>query len=37
MVLVSTNSMVAAWTIIQDVGDGFFGTEVPTSTISMRR
>ena len=28
-------SMVAAWTIIQDIGDGFFGTEVPTSTISM--
>ena len=29
------NSQLAAWTIIQDVGDGFFGTEVPTSTISM--
>ena len=27
-------SMIAAWTIIQDVGDGFFGTEVPTATIS---
>ena len=23
-----------AWTIIQDTGDGFFGTEVPTATIS---
>ena len=32
--LVSTKTMVAAWTIIQDVGMGFFGTEVPTSTIS---
>jgi hypothetical protein len=32
--LVSTKAMIAAWTIIQDVGDGFFGTEVPTSTIS---
>ena len=29
----SSNS-VAAWTIIQDTGDGFFGTEVPTATIS---
>ena len=28
-------SMTAAWSIIQDVGDGFFGTEVPTTTISM--
>ena len=28
-------SMIAAWTIIQDIGDGFFGTEVPTSTITM--
>lgn len=28
-------SYIAAWTIIQDVGMGFFGTEVPTSTISM--
>ena len=28
-------SMTSAWTIIQDVGDGFFGTEVPTTTISM--
>lgn len=27
------DSMIAAWTIIQDVGDGFFGTEVPTSTL----
>ena len=29
------DSKIAAWTIIQDVGDGFFGTEVPTTTISM--
>ena len=29
------NSQVATWTIIQDTGDGFFGTEVPTGTISM--
>ena len=29
------DSAVAAWTIIQDVGDGFFGTEVPTSTLTM--
>ena len=28
-------SEVAAWTIIQDTGMGFFGTEVPTATISM--
>ena len=27
--------MIAAWTIVQDVGDGFFGTEVPTMTITM--
>ena len=27
-------SMIAAWTIIQDTGSGFFGTEVPTVTIS---
>ena len=26
---------VAAWTIIQDTGTGFFGTEVPTATLSM--
>ena len=31
---VGAKSMVAAWTIIQDVGDGFFGTEVPTSTMT---
>ena len=31
---VAAQSMVAAWTIIQDTGGGFFGTEVPTSTIS---
>ena len=30
----SGTGRVAAWTIIQDVGMGFFGTEVPTSTIS---
>ena len=29
------DSQLGVWTIIQDVGDGFFGTEVPTSTISM--
>lgn len=29
------NSEIAAWTIIQDTGEGFFGTEVPTATISM--
>ena len=28
-----TDSKIAAWTIIQDIGDGFFGTEVPTSTL----
>ena len=28
-------SMTAAWTIIQDVGDGFFGTEVAVSTIML--
>jgi hypothetical protein len=33
-VYIGASSMVAAWTIIQDVGMGFFGTEVPTSTIS---
>ena len=31
----STRTQVAAWTIIQDVGMGFFGTEVPTSTVSL--
>lgn len=31
----NTDNMVAAWTIIQDTGDGFFGTEVPTATVSM--
>lgn len=34
-VYTGTNSMVAAWTIIQDVGDGFFGTEVPVSSIRL--
>ena len=31
--LAATDSKIAAWTIIQDIGDGFFGTEVPTSTL----
>ncbi len=31
----ATTGEVAAWTIIQDVGEGFFGTEVPTPTITM--
>ena len=31
----STKTRVAAWTIIQDVGMGFFGTEVPTATASL--
>ena len=31
----ATENEVAAWTIIQDIGEGFFGTEVPTATISM--
>lgn len=31
--LAATDSKIAVWTIIQDVGDGFFGTEVPTSTL----
>ena len=29
------NGMISAWTILQDVGSGFFGTEIPTSTITM--
>ena len=29
----NTNNMVSTWTIIQDTGDGFFGTEVPSATI----
>ena len=29
------DSQVGTWAIIQDTGDGFFGTEVPTATISM--
>ncbi len=28
-------SMIAAWAIVQDTGMGFFGTEIPTATISM--
>lgn len=31
--LAATDSKIAAWTIIQDTGMGFFGTEVPTSTL----
>ncbi len=30
------DSEVAAWTIIQDTGDGFFGTEVPTGTFETQ-
>ena len=30
-----TMNRVASWAIIQDTGMGFFGTEVPTATISM--
>ena len=30
------NTMVSTWAIIQDTGMGFFGTEVPTATISTR-
>ena len=33
----STRTRTAAWTIIQDVGMGFFGTEVPTSTVSLAK
>ena len=32
-----TDNEVAAWTIIQDIGAGFFGTEVPTATVSMSK
>ncbi len=28
-------SDIATWTILQDVGTGFFGTEIPSSTITM--
>ena len=31
----ATDGRIAAWTIIQDTGMGFFGTEVPTSTFMM--
>ena len=31
----SARSEIATWAIIQDTGDGFFGTEVPSATISM--
>ena len=30
-------SRIAAWTIIQDTGTGFFGTEVPTPTMTTMR
>ena len=33
-VYTDATSMIAAWTILQDVGSGFFGTEIPTSTIT---
>ena len=32
-----TDGRIAAWAIIQDTGMGFFGTEVPVSTISMEK
>ena len=32
--VVPAKSRIAAWTIIQDTSSGFFGTEVPTATIS---
>ncbi len=32
-----TNPAIAAWTIVQDVGDGFFGVEVPTPSVTMAR
>lgn len=31
----TSTAEIAAWTILQDVGTGFFGTEIPTSTITM--
>lgn len=31
----AAKSMISTWAIIQDTGMGFFGTEVPTSTIMM--
>ncbi len=31
----SGTGRIAAWAVIQDTSDGFFGTEVPTATISM--
>jgi hypothetical protein len=34
-VTTGANGMIAAWTILQDVGSGFFGTEIPTSTMTM--
>ena len=30
-----TDSMLATWAIVQDVGMGFFGTEVPNASIMM--
>ncbi len=31
------NSLISTWAIIQDTGMGFFGTEVPSATISMEK
>ena len=31
----NAQSMVGSWAIVQDTGTGFFGTEVPTATLSM--
>ena len=33
-ITIDAASMIAAWSILQDVGSGFFGTEIPTSTIT---
>lgn len=32
----NADTMISTWTIIQDTGMGFFGTEVPNATITMR-
>ena len=34
-VYTGADTMVSTWAIIQDTGMGFFGTEVPTSTVEM--
>ena len=34
-VYTGATSRVATWAIVQDTGMGFFGTEVPTATVSM--